>query len=92
MTYKSPFPFFGGKSVIAEEVWKRFGVVQNSIEPFCGYDGEHNELERVGWTRYQWKAHGGYGLQGNGKGRENRHREVVWFSPHCLAARQPALF
>lgn len=22
--------------------------------------------------------------QGNGRGRENKEREVIWFSPHCL--------
>jgi DNA adenine methylase len=33
---KSPFPYFGGKSKVADEVWRRFGDVQNYIEPFCG--------------------------------------------------------
>ena len=33
---KAPFPYFGGKSTIALEVWKRFGKVNNYIEPFCG--------------------------------------------------------
>jgi hypothetical protein len=47
----------------------------------CGYDGEH---DMPGWTPMRWKAKGGYGSQGNGRGRENAGREVVWFSPHCL--------
>jgi hypothetical protein len=54
----------------------------------CGYEGEH---DLPGWDAVPWKAHGGYGLQGNGRGRANASREVVWFSPHCLAAMQPAL-
>jgi site-specific DNA-adenine methylase len=55
----------------------------------CGYDGEHNELEDMGWDRYEWKASGGYGNQGTkGKGRENKSREVIWFSPHCLKMKQ----
>ena len=33
---KAPFPYFGGKSKVAEEVWSRFGDVNTYIEPFCG--------------------------------------------------------
>lgn len=36
MSLKAPFPYFGGKSKVAGEVWKRFGDVNNYIEPFCG--------------------------------------------------------
>lgn len=50
----------------------------------CGYDGEHNALEQLGWTVYSWKAAGGYGSQSNGRGNANAHRERLWFSPHCL--------
>lgn len=46
----------------------------------CGYEGEH---DMPGWEVYRWKAKGGYGSQGDGRGKENRHRETVWFSPHC---------
>lgn len=49
----------------------------------CGYDGEHNELERHGWTVKAWKASGGYG-RGDGNGLENARRERIWFSPHCI--------
>lgn len=57
----------------------------------CGYEGEHAMPED--WMALRWKARGGYGSQGNGRGADNAHRETVWFSPHCLAAtRQPALF
>jgi len=33
---KSPFPYFGGKSKVSNMVWKRFGKVQNYVEPFAG--------------------------------------------------------
>ncbi|MGB1270473.1 MAG: DNA adenine methylase [Endozoicomonas sp.] len=33
---KAPFPYFGGKSSAAPEIWRRFGKVNNYIEPFCG--------------------------------------------------------
>ena len=35
-TLKAPFPYFGGKSRIAGEVWARFGAVANYVEPFFG--------------------------------------------------------
>jgi len=57
----------------------------------CGYDGEHTMPES--WTAYRWKAHGGYSGQGgdDAPGRANSEREVIWFSPHCLAERQGRL-
>ena len=33
---KAPFSRFGNKDAIAGEVWRRFGVVKNYIEPFAG--------------------------------------------------------
>lgn len=33
---KAPFPYFGGKSAIADLVWSRFGHVKNYVEPFAG--------------------------------------------------------
>ena len=44
--------------------------------------------EPPGWERMHWKTAGGYGSQGNGRGRENAKRETVWFSPHCLKHEQ----
>lgn len=58
----------------------------------CGYDGEHNELLDVGWSVHNWKANGGYGGGRGGQGNANRHRERIWFSPHCLNEQQPRLF
>lgn len=58
----------------------------------CGYDGEHNDLEDMGWTVHAWKAPGGYARLGDGKtrGKENCFKERIWFSPFCN--REPKLF
>lgn len=34
--YKPPFPYFGGKSRVADIVWGRLGDVDNYVEPFFG--------------------------------------------------------
>lgn len=49
----------------------------------CGYAGEHDALEDHGWSVVAWKAQGGYANR-NKKGNDNKHRERIWFSPHCL--------
>lgn len=54
----------------------------------CGYEGEHAMPDS--WDCVTWKAKGGYGSQGEGRGRENAGRERIWFSPHCL--KPPSLF
>lgn len=33
---QAPFPYFGGKSKAAEQVWAALGDVSNYVEPFCG--------------------------------------------------------
>lgn len=33
---RAPFPYFGGKSAVAEVVWSRLGSPKQFIEPFCG--------------------------------------------------------
>ena len=50
----------------------------------CGYDTEHKFPST--WECVHWKARGGYGSQGDGRGRDNASRERIWFSPHCLRA------
>ncbi len=52
----------------------------------CGYEGEH--AMPAGWRAREWKATGGYGRN---RGAENRHRERLWLSPHCLTG-QSRLF
>lgn len=58
-----------------EQPWCRIAL--------CGYDGHWQAPE--GWAAHPWKARGGFGNTGNGAGRANASREVVWFSPACLA-------
>jgi hypothetical protein len=47
----------------------------------CGYEGDHDILERHGWSVVSWEAGGGYGNRGS---KGNAARERIWFSPHCL--------
>jgi DNA adenine methylase len=60
---------------------------RNPLMRVClaGYEGEHAMPDN--WECVVWKAAGGYGSQGDGKGRENAGRERLWFSPACI---QPA--
>src|SRR3990167_986445 len=50
---KSPYPYFGGKSSVADVIWAAFGQVENYIEPFFGSGAVL--LGRPGWTEQkQW--------------------------------------
>ncbi len=53
----------------------------------CGYEGEHNNLEKHGWRVEEWKAHGGYGPQRSGSDYQNKFRERLWCSLHCVGQR-----
>jgi hypothetical protein len=77
---------------VAEEV--RQWALSRGDDPLtrialCGYDTEHAMPEN--WTAVPWKANGGYALQGDGQGRINAAREVIWFSPHCLTGANAAV-
>lgn len=67
ITYKPPFPYFGGKSRIAGEAWKRFGAVKNYVEPFFGsgaclflrpepFDGVETVNDADGLVSNFWRA------------------------------------
>lgn len=56
-----------------------------------GYE-EYEELLSCGWKFESWSANGGYGNIGNGRGKENKHREVLYYSPHCVKSSQRPLF
>lgn len=67
-------------------------AIENGDNPdmriaLCGYEGEH-EMPKT-WQCVAWKAHGGYSRSERGKA--NRARERIWFSPHCLQPKQPEL-
>jgi hypothetical protein len=66
----------------------RAWAIENGDNPLlrialCGYDTEHPMPAT--WACVAWKSAGGYGAQGvaGGQGRINKHRERIWFSPHC---------
>ncbi len=47
----------------------------------CGYDGSFEMPE--GWSEVSWRGIG-YGAGKGNKADANRHKERIWFSPHCL--------
>lgn len=83
---------YAGGGAIAEEVgeWAR----ENGDNPLlrialCGHEGDY---DLPGWSVFRWKARGGYGNAGGEDAEDNRHRETIWFSPHCLGGRQASLW
>ena len=54
----------------------------------CGYDDEHNDLLRHGWTVIAGKSGSGAGYSTNAA---NGRRERLWLSPDCITAHQDAL-
>lgn len=61
----------------------------------CGYEGEHNILERKhGWKVHCWKTQGGMGASCRKDGLEykNGALERIWFSPHCIDIKNRGLF
>jgi hypothetical protein len=55
----------------------------------AGYAGEHDIPDD--WTAFRWKARGGFGSQGDKRGRENAAKETLWFSPACNRPKQETL-
>jgi hypothetical protein len=64
---QAPFPWFGGKSSVADMVWQRFGVVRNYVEPFMGslamllgrplpFDGTETVNDADGFVANFWRA------------------------------------
>lgn len=72
---------------IAEEA--RIWALEHGDDPryriaLCGYLEEHDGEIPVNWERYNWIARGGFSNQRKKSGNQNRKRECIWFSPHCL--------
>lgn len=73
------------------------GNVWGRVTKWCEENGENRQLRialcgyadtweaPVGWSLIRWRTAGGYGSQGNARGRENANREAIWFSPACLS-------
>lgn len=49
----------------------------------CGYEDEHGPFMPDDWEMVAWKTNGGYSNQSK-NGNDNKHKERIWFSPHCL--------
>ena len=57
----------------------------------AGYIDEHPALVEAGWRVHQWSTTGGYANTARGDdsaGNANRHREALFFSPHCLNGKE----
>lgn len=64
---RAPFPWFGGKSRVAPQVWAAFGDVRNYVEPFFGsgavllgrpqpFDGIETVNDLDGFVSNAWRA------------------------------------
>ncbi|MBP8055107.1 MAG: hypothetical protein KA314_04665 [Chloroflexi bacterium] len=51
-----------------------------------GYETEHQPHMPESWRCVAWKGSGGYGNRN--ADNQNRHKERVWLSPHCLYPEQ----
>ena len=59
----------------------------------CGYIDEHEGHVPDTWRLVRYSASGSYGTAaGVGQNKVNRHKEALWFSPHCLGPALPSLF
>jgi hypothetical protein len=75
------------KTLSVPEAAKALGVHRRTVlrRIASGYYEEHESLLDEGWTVHRWSAQGGYANYGKGKrqGEINRHKEALFFSPHC---------
>ena len=67
MNVQSPYPWFGGKSSVMPQVWKRFGDVRNFVDPFMGslapllcrpepFEGTETVNDADGFVANFWRA------------------------------------
>jgi len=58
----------------------------------AGYEDEHADYMPPTWRVMNWKANASFqSSRSNGANQTNRHKERLWFSPHCLRL-TPTLF
>ena len=67
---------------------RKRGALKTYRIVLAGYFEEHSSLLDEGWTVHRWSAHGGFANRGKGKsqGEINRHKEALFFSPHCYSS------
>lgn len=72
-------------------------AVANGDDPrmrimLAGYEDEHADHMPANWRMYAWSARSSYQTStSSGGNKENRHKERLWMSPHCLDP-EPMLF
>ena len=59
----------------------------------AGYEDEHGDEMPSSWRVQRWTANKAYGSSKSAGSINdaNRHKECLWYSPHCLTS-QPTLF
>jgi hypothetical protein len=73
---------------IAHDV--RRWAIENGDNPrhrivLAGYEDEHEADMPDTWRRHRYSASKAYGSSaGGGQNEANRHKECLWFSPHCI--------
>ena len=77
----------GNRTDIADAVreWAiEHAANRNMRIALCGYDGQHDMP--ADWRMIEWRTAGGYSstAANDTQGKANRHRERIWFSPHCV--------
>lgn len=80
-------PYLYGEDAVGVSDNVRVWALEHGDDPdlriaLCGYAGEH-EMPKS-WTEHAWKGARGYAAEGN----DNREKERIWFSPHCLPIEQ----
>jgi len=78
-----------GPAVLATSARARAWCLANGATPrlrivLAGLGDEHDELLAHGWWSSGWTGASGYARSSG-----NRHREKLWYSPHCLRADGP---
>lgn len=87
--FRDPYLYAEDDATISAQV--REWAIEHGDDPelriaLCGYEGEHEMPPS--WRCHAWKAARGYSSEEN----ENRSKERIWFSPHCLGEAQAELF
>lgn len=83
--FRDPYLYSEDDAAISAQV--RAWALEHGDDPdlriaLCGYEGEH--AMPSSWQCHAWKAARGYA----GEDNDNRERERIWFSPHCLPIEQ----
>ena len=88
---RDPSIYHEESATVAHEV-RKWAIERGKKKTYrivlAGYLNEHwPDLEPEGWTKIGWSAHGGFANIAKDKtkckGEENRHKEMLFFSPHC---------